>query len=215
MSGHYDNEAERVEAGLRVRIAELEREVERLQKWRAGTASIDEILDFTAARLAVAEWFRPINSERTGWEVEKFKDEIRRELLNAACALAEPYRDRAERAEALLAERATGEAVAWECTEHYADRPSQTMILAYEPKPLPHPGRSTIRPLYASPPPHPDEALVKALRRLYRGYVNSLESGRDRILFLGGDCDPVDVMERGDPHLREARAILSQHGSKP
>ena len=50
--------------------------------------------------------------------------------------------------------------------------------------------------------------LVGALRRLYRGYVITLESGRDRITFLGGECDPVERMENGDPFLIEARAAL-------
>ena len=49
----------------------------------------------------------------------------------------------------------------------------------------------------------------KAMKALYRGYVNTLEHGRDAILRYGGDCDPVDVMERGDPHLREASAAIA------
>lgn len=51
--------------------------------------------------------------------------------------------------------------------------------------------------------------LVKALDRLYRAYVNMLEGGRDRIVFLGGDCDPVEVMEAGDPVLVATRAVLA------
>jgi hypothetical protein len=51
--------------------------------------------------------------------------------------------------------------------------------------------------------------LREALAALYRGYVNTLEVGRDRIIDLGGACDPVDVMERGDPWLRAARAALA------
>lgn len=50
--------------------------------------------------------------------------------------------------------------------------------------------------------------LEGALKDLIRGYVNTIENGRDRIIFLGGDCDPVDVMERGDPYLQEARKAL-------
>lgn len=46
------------------------------------------------------------------------------------------------------------------------------------------------------------------LRRLYQAYVRLLESGRDRILDFGGTCDPVDVMERTDVDLIEARNLL-------
>lgn len=52
-------------------------------------------------------------------------------------------------------------------------------------------------------------ALRDAMRDLYRGYVRLLASGRDRILFLGGECDPVDRMEEGDPVLIAAREALS------
>ena len=55
-----------------------------------------------------------------------------------------------------------------------------------------------------------------AVRRLYRGYVNSMESARDRIVGLGGTCDPLDVMELSDPYLQRARddiAILANPGS--
>ncbi|KGP01106.1 hypothetical protein JT27_15010 [Alcaligenes faecalis] len=52
--------------------------------------------------------------------------------------------------------------------------------------------------------------LREALRHLIRGYVNLMENGRDRILFLGGQCDPVDVMEASDPWLKSARAALAQ-----
>jgi hypothetical protein len=54
------------------------------------------------------------------------------------------------------------------------------------------------------------EALREALQRLYRGYVATLETGRDRIMDLGGTCDPVDVMEEGDPFLRAARQALGR-----
>lgn len=54
--------------------------------------------------------------------------------------------------------------------------------------------------------------LVDGFRSLYRAYVRLLESGRDRIRDLGGDCDPVDVMERNDPFLVEARALLAAIG---
>lgn len=52
--------------------------------------------------------------------------------------------------------------------------------------------------------------LVDELRGLYRAYVRLLESARDRIIDLGGDCDPVDRMEEGDPALCSARAAISK-----
>jgi hypothetical protein len=52
------------------------------------------------------------------------------------------------------------------------------------------------------------ERLRAALKDLIRQYVNMLESARDQIIALGGDCDSVDVMERGDPYLRKAREAL-------
>lgn len=56
------------------------------------------------------------------------------------------------------------------------------------------------------------EALTAALQRLYRAYVSTLESGRLRILDLGGQCDPVDRMQSDDPNLREVRALLAEPG---
>jgi hypothetical protein len=55
----------------------------------------------------------------------------------------------------------------------------------------------------------PNADLVELIRTLYRGYVNTLEGGRDKILDLGGDCDPVERMEADDPVLRKARAALA------
>ena len=52
--------------------------------------------------------------------------------------------------------------------------------------------------------------LLAELRKLRRAYVNLLEGGRDRILQLGGDCDPVDVMEASDPYLRSADAAIAK-----
>lgn len=54
--------------------------------------------------------------------------------------------------------------------------------------------------------------LETALRELMRGYVSTLETARERILFYGGQCDDVPTMERGDPHLRKARATLTKGG---
>lgn len=56
----------------------------------------------------------------------------------------------------------------------------------------------------------PEDELLKALKDLSRAYVRLLESGRDRIMALGGDCDPVDVMERGDPYLANAKEAIAR-----
>lgn len=52
--------------------------------------------------------------------------------------------------------------------------------------------------------------LLQELKNLYKAYVNLLCNARDRIVFLGGDCDPVDVMEANDPSLRDTRAIIAK-----
>lgn len=52
--------------------------------------------------------------------------------------------------------------------------------------------------------------LLDELKALRRAYVNLLESGRDRIIDLGGTCDPVDVMERNDPALRSSFAAIAK-----
>lgn len=57
-------------------------------------------------------------------------------------------------------------------------------------------------------------AMETELRALYRAYVNLLEVGRDRIVALGGDCDPVDVMEKGGPALCSVRALLNRINTK-
>lgn len=48
------------------------------------------------------------------------------------------------------------------------------------------------------------------LKAMYRAYVVLLEAGRNRIIDHGGTCDPVDVMEEGDPALISARAIIAK-----
>ncbi|MCU1179892.1 hypothetical protein JAK28_12810 [Stenotrophomonas maltophilia] len=63
--------------------------------------------------------------------------------------------------------------------------------------------------LAAPPAQAVDLADFKAL---YRAYVRLLESGRDRILDLGGTCDPVDVMEANDVDLQAARRVLDSQG---
>lgn len=54
------------------------------------------------------------------------------------------------------------------------------------------------------------KALEEGLRDLYKGYVNLLQGGKDRIESLGGACDAVDRMEADSPYLRSARALLEQ-----
>jgi hypothetical protein len=51
--------------------------------------------------------------------------------------------------------------------------------------------------------------LRGALKDLIHEYVKTLEAGRDRIIFHGGECDPVDVMERSDPALIRAKRTLA------
>lgn len=43
---------------------------------------------------------------------------------------------------------------------------------------------------------------------LRKAYVSLLESGRDRIIDLGGQCDSVEIMEASDPALRSADGTL-------
>lgn len=52
--------------------------------------------------------------------------------------------------------------------------------------------------------------LLSELRKMRRAYVNLLEGGCDRILALGGDCDPVDVMEASNPSLLSADAAIAK-----
>ncbi len=54
------------------------------------------------------------------------------------------------------------------------------------------------------------EGLQQEMRALYRAYVGTLENGRDRIIFLGGECDSLERMEEGDPALIRARAALAE-----
>ncbi len=69
-------------------------------------------------------------------------------------------------------------------------------------------------PADATPPDQSRvERLEAALKLLIRAYVSLMETGRDRIVQLGGDCDPVDVMERGDPYLRKAKEALSEQAN--
>ena len=49
---------------------------------------------------------------------------------------------------------------------------------------------------------------LSAYRDLYRAYVRLLESAHDRITFLGGSFDLVEVMERNDIDLRKAREVI-------
>jgi hypothetical protein len=60
------------------------------------------------------------------------------------------------------------------------------------------------------------DALRDELKSLIRGYGNTLDSAYDRIIFLGGQCDPVSVMIENDIHLRSARNTLAAlQGEQP
>lgn len=59
------------------------------------------------------------------------------------------------------------------------------------------------------------EVPKAALKDLMRGYVNLLETGRDRILQAGGQCDTVEQMEAADPYLRAARSALQAQDAAP
>jgi hypothetical protein len=50
----------------------------------------------------------------------------------------------------------------------------------------------------------------KAYNVLLSGHMNTLESGRDAIIALGGECDALDVMEANDPWLAETRNALKE-----
>lgn len=54
-----------------------------------------------------------------------------------------------------------------------------------------------------------NEQTLSELKNMVRAYVRLLESGKDRIQSLGGDCDPVDRMEAGDSNLRTAKAAIA------
>ena len=53
------------------------------------------------------------------------------------------------------------------------------------------------------------DELLAGLEKMNRSYVILMESARDRICDLGGECDGIEVMERNDPYLRESRAVIA------
>lgn len=53
------------------------------------------------------------------------------------------------------------------------------------------------------------------LQHMVRAYVRLLEIGRDRIVDLGGSCDPLDVMEQGDPNLIQAKRAIALAAQRP
>jgi len=57
--------------------------------------------------------------------------------------------------------------------------------------------------------------LVQELKALRRAYINLLETCRDRIVSLGGQCDDVSTMEASDPYLKSAVSALAKHGEAP
>lgn len=48
-----------------------------------------------------------------------------------------------------------------------------------------------------------------AMHDLRRGYLTLLENARDRIIFLGGECDTLARMIEADTYLRAADAALA------
>jgi len=56
--------------------------------------------------------------------------------------------------------------------------------------------------------------LVEALGKMNRAYVRLLEDGYERIMYAGGNCDPVDIMEASSPDLRQAKAAVAKHKEK-
>lgn len=52
--------------------------------------------------------------------------------------------------------------------------------------------------------------LLAEIKRLRLAYVNLMETGYDRIIALGGSCDPVDVMEAGDPAIRRVNEVIAR-----
>lgn len=59
------------------------------------------------------------------------------------------------------------------------------------------------------------ESAIAKLRDMDRQYVLLMENGRDRIVFLGGDCDPLDMMERGSPVLIALRKFIAESVTQP
>src|SRR5574343_529397 len=47
------------------------------------------------------------------------------------------------------------------------------------------------------------DELLAALGKMNLAYVRLMESGRDRIRDLGGECVGIEAMEQADPYLRE------------
>lgn len=64
-------------------------------------------------------------------------------------------------------------------------------------------------------PTSKEETLLRTLKYLMRHYVGQLENARDRITSLGGQCDSVEMMERGDPHLAQVREVIASVEATP
>jgi hypothetical protein len=107
-----------------------------------------------------------------------------------------------------------GEPVAWRAENNHV--PGDYLYTADRATAFDYTVPAKVIPLYSAPADGQAALLVRALKDLIRAYVSLLETGRDRIIMHGGQCDSVDVMEAADPFLREARAALlaAQPGKK-
>lgn len=54
--------------------------------------------------------------------------------------------------------------------------------------------------------------LEAALKGLRHAYTRTLENGRDRIVFLGGECDSLEMMIASDHDLTRAMEVLAASG---
>lgn len=56
--------------------------------------------------------------------------------------------------------------------------------------------------------------LLEALEGMSRAFIGMLESGKERIESLGGDCDSVALMEQSCRELRAAREVIAKATGK-
>jgi len=54
------------------------------------------------------------------------------------------------------------------------------------------------------------DELLAALKMMNHAYVRLLETGRDRIIDYGGECDSVELMESMSSELRQSKAAITK-----